>query len=120
MAKILMHMTRGPGDPTTAALGFLVARTALDEGHEVDVFLAGDGVELVTGGNLESVEGRGTGKLQEHFDAIVSSGGRFHLSKMSSDARGIGDEDIAGMPAAFAKPTDLLRLSLEADRMFTY
>jgi hypothetical protein len=39
---------------------------------------------------------------------------------MSSKARGITDADIAGKPAEFAMPSVLVRLSLEADRMFTY
>jgi len=33
--KFLIHLTCGPGNPTKAALGFLVAKTALTEGHSV-------------------------------------------------------------------------------------
>jgi uncharacterized protein len=47
MAKILVHITHGPEHPTRAALGFLVAKAAIDEGHEVSLFLAGDAVQLV-------------------------------------------------------------------------
>jgi hypothetical protein len=39
---------------------------------------------------------------------------------MSSKARGVTEADIAGKPAEFAMPAVLVRLSLEADRMFTY
>jgi predicted peroxiredoxin len=37
MAKILVHITQGPEHPTRAALGFLVAKAALDEGHDVSL-----------------------------------------------------------------------------------
>jgi predicted peroxiredoxin len=47
MAKILVHITHGPEHPTRAALGFLVAKAAIDEGHEVSLFLAGAAVQLV-------------------------------------------------------------------------
>ncbi len=47
MGKLLVHITHGPEDPTRAALGLLVARAAIDEGHEVSVFLAGDAVQLM-------------------------------------------------------------------------
>ncbi len=47
MAKILIHVTCGPENPTKAALAFLVAKAAVDEGHEVSMFLAGDGVQLL-------------------------------------------------------------------------
>ncbi len=46
MAKILVHLATGPENPTRAALALLVARTAAGEGHEVQLFLAGDAVAL--------------------------------------------------------------------------
>ena len=120
MAKILVHLTHGPEDPTRAALAFLVAKTAIDEGHSVSLFLAGDAVQLIRDAVLDNLSGLGTGKLREHFDAIVAGGGRFYLSGMSSKGRGVTDAEISGKPAEFGLPAVLLRLALEHDRMFTY
>ena len=39
LANILVHITSGPEHPTRAALGFLVARAAIEEGHSVNLFL---------------------------------------------------------------------------------
>ncbi len=39
---------------------------------------------------------------------------------MSSKARGVGEAELEGRPAQFATPNDLLKLSLEADRVLTY
>ena len=47
MAKIRIYATHGPEHPTRAALAFLVAKTAIDEGHTVSLFLAGDVVQLL-------------------------------------------------------------------------
>jgi uncharacterized protein len=118
--KILVHVTTGIENPTRAALAFLVAKTALDEGHEVSLFLAGDGVKLLQDSVLNSLTGIGTGKLREHFDAIVKAKAKFYLSGNSSKARGVIESDLQGKPAEFALPTVLLRLSLESDKMFTY
>jgi uncharacterized protein len=118
--KILVHVTTGIENPTRAALAFLVAKTALEEGHEVNLFLAGDGVRLLQDSVLNSLSGIGTGKLREHYDAIVKAKGKFYLSGNSSKARGLTERDIQGKPAEFAMPTVLLRLSLDSDRMFTY
>ncbi|TDG27208.1 hypothetical protein E2C05_23635, partial [Paracraurococcus ruber] len=63
MSQFLVHVHTGPNDPTKAALAFLVAATALKNGHKVDLFLAGDGVALLTREALASVEGVGTGRL---------------------------------------------------------
>ena len=119
-ARILVHVTHGPESPTRAALAFLVARSALDEGHAVTLFLAGDAVQLVRDQTLDGLTGLGTGKLREHFDAIVKGGGTFYLSGMSSSARGITDEELKGKPARFAPPATLVKLVLEHDRLITY
>jgi predicted peroxiredoxin len=120
MAKILVHLTHGPEHPTRAALGFLVAKAALDEGHEVSLFLAGDAVQLVRDSVLDNLVGLGTGSLRESCDAVVRGGGRLYLSGMSSKARGVAGEDLAGKGAEMAMPARLVQLALDHDRMFTY
>jgi len=118
--KILIHVTQGPENPTRAALAFLIARTAIEEGHSVTLFLAGDAVQLLRDNVLDNLAGLGTGKLREHYEVIIKGGGKFYLSGMSSKARGLSDADLKGKPAELALPNVLLKLSLEHDRMFTY
>lgn len=118
--KILVHVTHGPEAPTRAALGFHVAKAALEEGHEVTVFLAGDAVVLLREGTLDQMSGLGTGDLGELYDAVVSGGASFFLSGGSSRARSLTEDDLRGLTARFASPADLVRLSVDHDRMFTY
>ncbi len=118
--KILFHITQGAENPTVATLAFLMAKTAIDEGHTVSLFLAGDAVPLLRDQILDNLTGLGTGKLREHFDAITKGGGKFYLSGMSSKARGVTDADIQGKPVEFAMPTVLLKLAIESDKMFVY
>ena len=118
--KILVHITQGPENPTRAALGFLVAKTAIEDGHTVTLFLAGDAVKLLKDSVLNTLTGVGTGKLREHYEAIVKGNGKFYLSGNSSKARGITETDIKDKPAEFALPNVLVRLSVESDKMFTY
>ncbi|MGA9746887.1 MAG: DsrE family protein [Nocardioides sp.] len=117
---MLIHITVGPEAPTRAALGLLVARAGMDEGHEISIFLAGDAVQLIRDAVLDSLTGLGTGSLRESFDAIARGGGRFYLSGMSSKARGVTEDDLNGKPAEFAMPTRLVQLAFEADRSITY
>ena len=118
--KILVHVTHGPESPTRAALAFLVAKAAIDEGQSVSIFLAGDAVQLIRDSVLDNLAGLGTGKLRDAYDAIVKGGGRFYLSGLSSNARAVTAADLQGKPAEFAMPNVLIKLSLEHDRMFTY
>ena len=120
MGKLLVHVTHGPEHPTRAALGFLVAKAALEEGHEVALFLAGDAVQLLRDAVLDSLSGLGTGSLRESYEAIVAGGGRFYVSGMSSQARGVTASDLEGKPAEMAMPKVLVQLAFEHDRVLTY
>lgn len=121
MAKtFLIHIHSGPDQPTKAALGFLVALTAMNEGHEVSLFLAGDGAALITDEALGTVVGLGTGKLRDHFDALAAGSARIHVSGKSAQARGITAEALAGKPAEFAMPARLVQLAAEADVVLAY
>lgn len=120
MATLLVHVTHGPESPTRAALGFLVARTALDEGHEVALFLAGDAVQLLRDAVLDNLSGLGTGSLRDSYEAIVAGGGRFYLSGMSSKSRGVTEAELDGKPAELALPSRLVQLAVESDRTLTY
>ena len=118
--KILIHITCGPENPTRAALAFLIAKTAAEEGHSVSLFLAGDAVQLFREDVLNHLAGLGTGNVRQHYDAIVSGGGKFYLSGMSSKSRGVLAADLRDKPAEFAMPKVLLQLTVDSDRVLVY
>ncbi len=120
MASILVHITHGPEHPTRAALGLLVAKAALEEGHQVSVFLAGDAVQLVRDEVLESVQGVGTGSAAAHFTALQEGGANLYLSRLSSNARGVTEDDASAKGGQMATPNMLVGFALDHDRMFTY
>ena len=97
-----------------------MAKAAVDEGHEVDLFLAGDSVQLLRDSVLDALVGLGTGSLRESYDAVVAAGARIYASGMSSKARGLGDPDLEGKPVELAMPNKLVQLALESDRVLTY
>ena len=116
MSKLLINITHGPESPTRAALGFLVGRAAVEDGHDVSLFLAGDAVQLLREPTLDTLVGLGTGSLRESYDAILAAGGRFYVSGMSSKARGFEPNGTAEP----ALPKRLVELALESDRVLTY
>ncbi len=119
MARFLVHVATGPENPTRAALGLLVARTAASEGHEVRVFLAGDAVDLARAETAEALRGVGTGSAAEHLAALREANVEIHLSGMSSRARGI-DGEVAGGQAVLSPPEKLVELAAWSETALTY
>lgn len=120
MARLLVHIATGPENPTRAALGLLVARTAREAGHDVDVFVAGDAVALLRPETLDAGAGIGTGSLREHVDALVAGGATLYASGLSSKARGLTPEQLGGLAVTMAPPARLVELTFGADRVLTY
>jgi predicted peroxiredoxin len=120
VTRLLVHIATGPENPTRAALGLLVARSALEAGHDVDLFIAGDGVALLRPETLDAGYGIGTGNLREHVDALATGGAHFYVSGLSSKARGLTAESLGGLAVTMAPPSRLVELAFEADRVITY
>ncbi len=120
MARLLINITHGPEHPFRAGLGFLIAGTACEEGHDVSIFLAGDATQLIRDAVIENLVGLGSGELKVHMDKVKAGNGRIYLSKLSGNARGVSEADLEGKPAEFVMPTKLLELVLEADKVLTY
>ena len=118
MAKLLVHLATGPENPTRAALAFLVAKTAAEEGHEVHVFLAGDAVHLARGETADATQGVGTGSVREHWAALREADVPIYLSGMSSKARGLDESTAEGVE--LVPPQKLVELATEVDSTLTY
>lgn len=120
MAKILVHLTCGPEQPTRAALAFLVARAAIEAGHRVTMFLAGDAVQLIRRPVLDNLLGLGTGALREHHEKILAGGGRLVLSGASCKSRGVEEADTVATSCELGSPQVLVQLALDHDRVLCY
>jgi uncharacterized protein len=120
MAKLLVHLATGPENPTRGALAFLVARTAAANGHEVTMFLAGDGVGYLRDATMDAATGIGTGSVREHYAALAEAGVPIYASGMSSKARAIDGAAAGDKAVEFAPPDRLVELIVEADSVVTY
>lgn len=119
MGKLLIHLTHGIEEPTKADRAFLIAQAAIQEGHNVSMFLAGEAVKLMKDENLDSTLGFGS-KLRDYYDFIVKNGGKIYLSKISCESRGVTADDLAGKEVELASPHVLVQLTFNSDRTITY
>jgi hypothetical protein len=82
----------------------------------VQVFLAGDAVQLVREATAAAASGIGTGSVAEHLAALKQAAAPVFLSGMSSKARGI--DESAGYE--LAPPQKLVELATWAETALTY
>ena len=65
MAKLLYIGTHGTDDPTQATFPFLMAKGAIEAGHETGLILMGEAAPLIKDGIAAQVHGVGIPPLKE-------------------------------------------------------
>lgn len=65
MAKLLYIGTHGTDDPTRASFPFLMAKGAIEAGHEAGIILMGEGATLIKDSIAAQVQGIGVPPLKE-------------------------------------------------------
>lgn len=118
--RILIHLTTGVENPTKAALALLVASTAVADGHDVDVFIAGDGVSVLRPESAAVMQGVGTGSVSDHLEKLRAGNAGLFASGMSAAARGLTPEHLQAQGFAPAPPNKLVELLVAADRSLSY
>jgi predicted peroxiredoxin len=71
MAKLLYVGTRGTDDQTQATFPFLMAKGAIEAGHETGIILMGEATPLIKDSVAAQVHGYGTPPLKELLDFLV-------------------------------------------------
>jgi predicted peroxiredoxin len=65
MARLLYIGTAGTDDPTRASFPFLMAKGAIDAGHETGIILQGEAATLIKDSIAAQVQGIGVPPLKE-------------------------------------------------------
>ena len=71
MAKILYIGTHGTNDPTDATFPFLLAKGAIDGGHQPSIVLMGEAALLIKDHIAEQIHGVGLPPLKELMESLV-------------------------------------------------
>ena len=76
MARLLYIGTAGTDDPTRATFPFLMAKGAIDAGHETGIILQGEAASLIKDSIAGQVQGIGVPSLKELMEFLVARGVR--------------------------------------------
>ena len=117
---VLVHIYSGLESKNKVTLGLLVALEAEKNDHKVTLFLAGDGVNLLSCKKAGEVVGQGTGDLYDHLENSKKSKVSIYVSGLSAKSRGYDEKLLEGYNAEFAMPDVLVDESIKADSVLCY
>ena len=118
--KVLVNIYSGLKSKNKVTLGLLAALTAENEGHQVTLFLEGEGVNILNSKTAGEIVGKGTGDLYEHLENLKNSNVTIYVSEMSAQSRGYDKTLLNGYKAEFVMPNVLIEESIKADSVLCY
>jgi predicted peroxiredoxin len=117
--KILMKSAWGSDDPTKAAFPFLHGLALSEAGHQVQIFLLGEAVNLMRRTVANAVVPVGWPPLAETLEKVAGRNIPIYACGACSRARAVTDSDLGQWGAKFANPTVFVSLVEWADRIIT-
>ena len=117
--KIFMKSAWGSDDPTKAAFPFLHGTALAEAGHEVQIFLLGEAVNLMRESVLNAVTPVGWPPLKEIMLKVLANNIQIYACGACCRARSVAESDLASTKAKFGNPQIFVQLTEWADRIIT-
>jgi predicted peroxiredoxin len=117
--KILMKSAWGSDDPTKAAFPFLHGLALAEAGHQVQIFLLGEAVNVMRKTVAAAVVPVGWPPLVDTLEKVASRKIQIYACGACSRARAVTEADLSAWGAKFGNPTIFVSLVEWADRIIT-
>src|SRR5271154_5581725 len=117
--KGFMKSAWGSDDPTKAAFPFLHGLALAEAGHQVQIFLLGEAVNIMRKTVATAVVPVGWPPLVETLEKVAGRNIQIYACGACSRARGITEADLAQWGAKLGNPTIFVSLVEWADRIIT-
>lgn len=117
--KILMKSAWGSDDPTKSAFPFLHGLALAEAGHQVQIFLLGEAVNVMRKTVAAAVVPVGWPPLVETLERVASRNIQIYACGACSRARAVTEADLSQWGAKFGNPSIFVSLVEWADRIIT-
>jgi predicted peroxiredoxin len=117
--KIFMKSAWGSDDPTKAAFPFLHGTALAEAGHEVQIFLLGEAVNLMRDAVINSVTPVGWPAMKDIMPKVLANKIQIYACGACCRARGIVETDLQSKNAKFGNPQIFVQLTEWSDRIIT-
>ena len=118
--KVLVNIYSGLKSKNKVTLGLMAALTAENEGHQVTLFLEGNGVNILNCKTAGEIVVKDTGDLHDHLENLKNSKVTIYVSEISAKSRGYDKTLLHGYKAEFVMPNVLIEESIKADSVLCY
>jgi predicted peroxiredoxin len=105
--------------PTRASFPFLHGNALAEAGHEVQIFLLGEGVSLMRDSTLNAITPVGWPPLKEVIPKVLANKIQIYACGACCKARGIVDTDLENKNAKFGNPQIFVGLTEWCDKIIT-
>lgn len=113
--KIMITVTSGTDDPTRATLGMLAAKAAVEQGHEVTVWLQGEAATLANRNVYPFIIGVNMPSMQETVEFLVGNKVPLWVCQACGKGRNVGPDNWVGT-ASYKKMGDYVEAILSMDK----
>ena len=117
--KIFIKSAWGSDDPTKAAFPFLHGTALAEAGHEVQIFLLGEAVNLMRDSVLNAVTPVGWPPLKEIMPKVLSNNIQIYACGACCRARAVVETDLESKKAKFGNPQIFVQLTEWCDKIIT-
>ena len=117
--KLMMKSAWGSDDPTKAAFPFLHGQVLSEAGHEVQIFLIGEAVNLMRRSVAEAVVPVGWPPVGELLTKVAARKIPIYACGTCARARGVTEADLANWGAQYGNPKIFVSLIEWADKVIT-
>lgn len=117
--KIFIKSAWGSDDPTKAAFPFLHGTALAEAGHDVQIFLLGEAVNLMRDSVLNSVTPVGWPPLKEIMPKVLSNNIQIYACGACCRARAVVETDLQSKKAKFGNPQIFVQLTEWCDKIIT-
>ncbi|MDM9383640.1 DsrE family protein [Chlorogloeopsis sp. ULAP01] len=117
--KVIVSVSSGTNDPTLATLGMLAAKVAVDEGHEVIVWLQGEGVTIANKNVYDKIQGLNMPPMKAVVEALLSANVPIWVCEACAKGRNITPENWIST-ASYKNMSDYVSTALSMDKSLNF
>lgn len=113
MAKFLFVLSTGPHDPARPTRCMMIAQSAKQQGHEVDIFLTDEAVIFGKKGAAQFVVSMAGDEMSEYMDQLIEAKVPVHVCRPCGEARQLKADELIET-ASFQEGELLVSLAIDA------